>query len=105
MAIEYLAIVGIGGQCWTLQTIKSAINKIFRFKINVGNKDIDLPRRKKDVVNRVQGHMIKRLTGITHGFDYISDATGLRRNMKLKKKNIKELTVYTTWYSQRLQGR
>lgn len=97
MAIEYLAYRrDRGDSAWTLQTIKSAINKIFRFKINVGNKDIDLPRRKKeDVVrSRVPRAHDKKINRDNY-MDLITflHATGLRRNevKKLKKKNIKRI--------------
>ena len=97
MAIEYLAYRrDRGDSAWTLQTIKSAINKVFGYKINVGTKDIELPRRYKENVvrSRVPRAHDKKINRDNYK-DLITflHATGLRRNevKKLKKINVKKI--------------
>lgn len=97
MAIEYLQMRKDKGQsAWTLQTVKSAINKLFEFNINVGSKDINLPQRKRENIKRSRGEKAhdkqvnlnnyKDLIIILEGF-------GFRRReaRKLRVENVKKI--------------
>jgi len=111
MALEYLSYRrDRGDSAWTLQTIKSAINKIFKFKINVGSKDIDLPRRDRDEVVRSRvprAHDSKINRDNYKDLTTFLEATGLRRNevRKLKKLNIKKINgIYNVFIPPKAAG-
>jgi hypothetical protein len=91
MALKYLQMRKDKGQsAWTLQTVKSSINKLFEFNINVDSKDIDLPKRKRENIKRSRG---ERAHDKQVNLENYKDLITILRGFGFRRREAKKLKV------------